>query len=206
MSRFQPPLNRIFHHSSKSQTCEGELDTSPSQSRSFPRASVLATLFSFVIVLTNLTRVDNIRAGTPKTTPWQIMQHSGGGESLGTTLLKNAEVSFGPTKTISSTRRVDAAAEPSYPPATAAAVLSRPSQLSAQISHLDVRDAVECYVVTRMVQLEDVASNAGRGNNAEGVHRMLVGRKAFAFTDARKDSSFASSVTNAPIVHQGRYG
>ncbi|KAL3760748.1 hypothetical protein ACHAWU_003656 [Discostella pseudostelligera] len=187
-----------------SRTCEREVvDTSASQSHSFRRASVIAILVSVAIVMANLIWLENIHAEKPNSAPWKNTQHGGGGESLDYILLEYAEVSMGPTTTISSTRRVNAVVEPSSSPTAAATVLSRPSQLSAQISHLDARDAVECYVVTRMVQLEDVASNSGGGNHAEGVHRMLDDRKAFAVTDARKDSSFASSVMDATNISSG---
>ena len=65
--------------------------------------------------------------------------------------------------------------------APAATILSRASQLSSLISNLDASDVVECYVVTRMAPLADVASQFG-GNNNDGrrngdssrrVHRML---------------------------------
>lgn len=47
-----------------------------------------------------------------------------------------------------------------------ATILSRASQLSSLISNLDASDVVECYVVTRMARLTNVASSSGGNNNA----------------------------------------
>jgi hypothetical protein len=58
-------------------------------------------------------------------------------------------------------------AEPNAPEEVAiASILSRASQLSSLISHLDASDVVEVYVVTRMAQLTNVASNFGGRENS----------------------------------------
>lgn len=57
--------------------------------------------------------------------------------------------------------------ESNTPEGTTATVLSRASQLSELISHLDASDVIECYVVTRMAPLANVAGIGG-GNKCGG--------------------------------------
>lgn len=66
-------------------------------------------------------------------------------------------------------RSVNENAEPNTPEGGATAtILSRSSQLSSLISHLDASDVVEVYVVTRMAHLTNVASSLGGGGNDGG--------------------------------------
>ncbi len=142
---------------------------------------MLVILVSVVIVISSVIGLENIDADAPKTTPWQNTQF--GGESLGYNLLeKDDEVSFEQRNTTLATRKVAANLESSSP-----TVLSRPSQLSAQIMHLDARDVVECYIVTRLAQLEDSHYSGGE-KNVEGVHRMLDDSKALVLNDSPRAS------------------
>lgn len=188
------PRRMNSHQKSESQS--RELDDALPYVRSFPRASVFAILFSIAIGMAIAIRSVNIHAESSTTeTLWRITQLGSGVESSDHTLLeKNAEVSFYPKKTAFSTRRIDAITEPSSPEAAVATVLSRPSQLSAQISHLDARDVVECYVVTRMAQLEDVALHSGGSSfNVDGVHRKLDDSKTFS------SISDATNIPSGPV-------
>lgn len=193
MNRRHTAFNCIFNHSSKKQTHEREVEKPSSHFCSFTLASVSSILVSVVIVTSSLMRF--------KSALRQNTQHVGGGKSSGYYFLdKMTKVPFEPTNAKATARRVGTITESSSPEAAVATVLSRPSQLSAQISHLDARDIVECYVVTRMAQLEDVASHAGSNINVEGVHRMLGESKSFAFTSAREESTLSSSVADATSI------
>jgi hypothetical protein len=65
-------------------------------------------------------------------------------------------------------RSVNENAEPKSPEGTTATILSRASQLSSLISHLDASDVVEVYIVTRMAHLNNVASSFVGGGNVGG--------------------------------------
>ncbi|KAL7541031.1 hypothetical protein ACHAXR_010573 [Thalassiosira sp. AJA248-18] len=85
---------------------------------------------------------------------------------------------------------------------TTATILSRASQLASLISHLDASDVVECYVVTRMAHLTNVANAGGSGNRK--VQRMLDESMASASTEtaeakADEGTSTSSSVSTTNI-------
>jgi hypothetical protein len=87
-------------------------------------------------------------------------------------------------------------AEPNSPDGGATAtILSRASQLSSLISHLDASDVVEVYVVTRMAHLTNVASNfGGRENSGGGGNRKARG----ILDEGSTSSSEANAGENAP--------
>mmetsp|Transcript_7499 Transcript_7499/g.17009 ORF Transcript_7499/g.17009 Transcript_7499/m.17009 type:complete len:1132 (+) Transcript_7499:74-3469(+) len=114
-------------------------------------------------------------------------------------------------------RSVNANKDPSSPEDAnsgdiTATILSRTSQLSSLISNLDASDQVECYVVTRMAHLTNMASNFGGGSNAAGgngnrkVQSMLDESMASSSTDiveskveeSAPTSSSSASTTNTP--------
>lgn len=101
-----------------------------------------------------------------------------------------------------------------------ASILSRTSQLSLLISHLDASDVVECYVVTRMAHLtNNVASNFGGGGSNDGgnnngnkrrrLQRMLDEGMASSSTDTAESkveesapatSSSATTTSSGPVL------
>lgn len=97
-------------------------------------------------------------------------------------------------------RSVNENAEPKSPEGTTATILSRASQLSSLISHLDASDVVEVYIVTRMAHLNNVAANFGVGGNVGGdgnrrAQRMLDESIAASTTRTSESESKAGEIT-----------
>ncbi len=90
-----------------------------------------------------------------------------------------------------------------------ASVLSRASQLSELISHLDASDVVECYVVTRMAPLANLAvfgvGSAAVGNDSGKARAMLDDRTNITVSNLGENTAASPpvatpSIPSGPIV------
>ncbi len=87
-----------------------------------------------------------------------------------------------------------------------ASVLSRASQLSELISHLDASDVVECYVVTRMAPLANLAVfgvGSAVGGTDSGKDRAMLDRSTNATVSNVGDNTPASAPIATPSVPSG---
>ena len=98
----------------------------------------------------------------------------------------------------------------------AATILTRASQLASLISHLDASDVVECYVVTRMAHLNNVASSSSSGsgsggnNNRRRIQQKMLDESSmeqsgsydtsFGGEETKASATSASNVPSGPVL------